>query len=96
MALHDLGLASGNLCLEATARGFCAHMMAGISPEKAQTTFRIPDTHLPANALAIGYPGDSENLDDSLKQREQAPRTRKRLSEFVFTGFWENTAEFLK
>src|SRR5438309_679557 len=29
-ALHDLGLAAGNLCLEATARGLAVHQMIGI------------------------------------------------------------------
>src|SRR5688500_16361669 len=31
-AVHDLGLASANLTLEATARGLCVHQMIGILP----------------------------------------------------------------
>ena len=41
-ALHDLGLASADLCLEATARGICVHQMAGILPDRARELFEIP------------------------------------------------------
>src|SRR5262249_1282160 len=54
-AVHDLGLAAGNLCLEATARGLFVHQMIGIVPAKARTLFRIPDGVQPLTALAIGY-----------------------------------------
>ncbi len=35
-ALHDLGLASANLCLEATARGLAVHQMIGILPDRVR------------------------------------------------------------
>ena len=34
-AVHDLGLAAGNLLVEATVRGLCVHQMIGILPDKA-------------------------------------------------------------
>ena len=34
-AIHDLGLAAGNLLFEATARGLYVHQMIGILPERA-------------------------------------------------------------
>ncbi|QLE45920.1 nitroreductase (plasmid) [Nostoc sp. C052] len=40
-AIHDLGLASGNLVVEATARGICVHEMIGILPDKARELFDI-------------------------------------------------------
>src|SRR5919201_1312740 len=41
-AIHDLGLAAGNLCVEATARGLFVHQMIGILPDKAREVFKIP------------------------------------------------------
>jgi nitroreductase len=35
-AVHDLGLAAGNLVVEATARGLRVHQMIGILPDKAR------------------------------------------------------------
>jgi hypothetical protein len=35
-AIHDLGLAAGNLVAEATARGLSVHQMIGILPDKAR------------------------------------------------------------
>jgi nitroreductase len=87
-ALHDLGLAAGNLCVEATARGLAVHQMIGILPDKARQTFRIPDHVQPLTGLAIGYAADPSGLPEKLKERDLAPRTRKPLAEFVFTGAW--------
>src|SRR5438270_3416151 len=42
VAVHDLGLASGNLSTEATARGLSVHQMAGILPDKAREVYQIP------------------------------------------------------
>jgi nitroreductase len=87
-AIHDLGLAAGNLCVEATARGLYVHQMIGILPDKAREVFAIPDGHEAWTGLAIGYAGDSAALPDALKARDLAERTRKPLAEFVFTGKW--------
>ena len=38
-AVHDLGLAAGNLLVEATARGLCVHQMIGILPDKAREVY---------------------------------------------------------
>ena len=40
-AVHDLGLAAGNLLVEATARGLCVHQMIGILPDKAREVYQI-------------------------------------------------------
>jgi nitroreductase len=87
-AVHDLGLASGNLCLEATARGLYVHQMIGIVPDKVREVFRVPEGVRPLTGLAIGYFADANSLPDKLKERDLAVRTRKRLKEFVFGGTW--------
>jgi nitroreductase len=87
-AVHDLGLASANLCLEATARGLFVHQMIGILPDKAREVYAIPEGVQPLTGLAIGYAADAGTLPENLQGRDLAPRTRKRLAEFVFSGKW--------
>jgi len=87
-AIHDLGLAAGNICAEATVRGLFVHQMIGILPDKARQTFAIPNDFQPLTALAIGYAADPKTMPEKLRERDQAPRQRKRLAEFVFGGTW--------
>jgi nitroreductase len=87
-AVHDLGLAAGNLLLEATARGLFVHQMLGILPDKARQIFDIPAGFEAWTGIAIGYRGDPTTLPDALRERENAVRQRKPLSQFVFAGTW--------
>lgn len=87
-AVHDLGLASANLCVEATARGLFVHQMIGILPDRAREVFHIPDGVRPLTGLAIGYAADLAGRTDPLSERDRTPRSRKRLAEFVFGGEW--------
>jgi len=89
-AVHDLGLAAGNLLMEATARGLSVHQMIGMLPDKAREVYQIPDHYEAWTAMAIGYKADPAKPPDALKERDLAPRQRKPLSEFVFTGQWGN------
>ncbi len=84
-AEHDIGLAVANLSVEAEARGLSVHQMIGILPDEAAKTFRIPEGAHALTALAIGYAaGPDESVDDALRQRDQTPRQRKPIAEFVF------------
>lgn len=91
-ATHDLGAATGNLVLEATARGIFVHQMIGILPEKARDLFDIPDGFEAWTGMAIGYQGDPMALPDALKERDLMPRQRKPLDQFVFSGKWGNAS----
>lgn len=85
-AVHDLGLASANLVLEATARGLHVHQMIGLDPDKAREVYRIPEGYEAWTALAIGHRADPGDLPDQIAERDTAERTRKPLAEFVFGG----------
>lgn len=87
-ALHDVGLATENLMLQATALGLQAHPMAGFDVEKAKTTYAMPEGFEPVAALAVGVPGDPNTLPEDRRERELAPRVRKPQAEFVFAGTW--------
>lgn len=91
-AFHDVGLASENLVIEATARGLFAHGMSGFDVEKARETFGIPASHEPVAAWALGWAGDPAALDEAARERELAPRTRKPLESFVYSGNWGEAA----
>jgi nitroreductase len=88
VALHDVGLATAELTLQAFSEGIFVHQMAGFDVEKAREFFAIPEGYEPVAMIAIGYPGDAEKLDETLRKREFAERTRKRTDEFVFRGKW--------
>ena len=87
-AVHDLGLAAGNLVAEATARGLFVHQMIGILPDKAREVYKIPEHYEAWTAMAIGYKADPAKLADALKERDLTPRQRRPLGKFVFAGQW--------
>lgn len=90
-AFHDVGLALGNLTLQAQELGLFLHQMAGFDVEKAQEIYQIPQNCEPVAAIALGYPGNVEQLEEDLKERQLSPRNRKPLEEFVFHDTWENS-----
>ncbi len=94
-ALHDVGLAVGNLVVQATAVDLVVHQMAGILPDMIRTQYAVPDTYEPLTALAIGYAGDPSALPDEIRERELAPRSRKSLPEMVFAQTWGQNPEIL-
>lgn len=94
-ALHDLGLASANLTLEATARGLFVHQMIGIEPDRARELYRIPAGVQPLTGLAIGYAADPNTRPEKYRERDLAPRTRKPRAEFVFSVRWGTPSTLL-
>ncbi len=95
-AVHDLGLAAGNLVVEATARGLCVHQMIGILPDKAREVYQIPEQYEAWTGLAIGYKGDPATLPDALRERDLTPRPRKPVNQFVFTGKWGDPSKLMQ
>jgi nitroreductase len=94
-AVHDLGLAAGNLLVEATARGLFVNQMLGILPDRARQIFDIPESFEAWTGIAIGYRGDPTRLPDALQERDRLPRQRKTLRQFVFCGTWGRPARFV-
>jgi nitroreductase len=79
---HDLGAANMLLALQATSLGFSAHFMGGFDAKKVIESFDVdPAVHEPGPCIALGYPGDPEQLEESQREKEIAPRTRKDISE---------------
>ena len=89
-----LGLALANLSLQATDLGLHVHPMAGFDNDRVRQVFGLPAPYEPVTVTAIGYLADSSTLPDDLRGREEAPRSRKALREFVFEGSWGEPASF--
>ncbi len=85
-ALHDLGAASAQLTVEATARGLSVHQMGGVRADDAHAAFALASNLQVVTALAIGYAGSGKDLDPEIAQRDHRPRERKPLSEILLAG----------
>jgi nitroreductase len=85
-AIHDVGLATAQMIVQAMAMGVFMHPMAGFHVDKVRELYGVPEDYEPVAAIAAGYPGDPATLSESLRQRELAPRVRKAQEEFTYRG----------
>ena len=93
VALHDLGLAMGNLSMQATELGLVLHQMAGVELERVREVYKIPEGFEPQTAIAVGYPTDDlSRLPENLRDAERGARTRMELPEFVFADRFGDAA----
>ncbi len=83
-AVYDLGQAVANLTVQASAAGLQVHQMGGFDPNAARELFAIPKGFDPVAVMALGYQ-DGPSAD-------AVTRTRKPLSDFVFSGSWGRPA----
>lgn len=92
-AEYGLGLAGGNLVLQAVHEGLVAHQMAGFDPEAIRRDFGLPPDAVARVAIAVGVQADPETLGGERDvARERSPRRRIPLAEFAFTGSWGHAA----
>lgn len=85
-ALHDVGLATAQLILQAESLGLAVHCMAGFDQDCVRSTYNVPDEWVPVAAIAVGYPA----------QEEPEERRRKPLEDFVFGGGFRRPAPFVE
>jgi len=94
-AYYDLGLAVGNLSVQATNVNIFMRQMAGFHPEAAASAYLIPDGFEPVSMIAMGFRGDTGSLPASLQEREKFPRVRKPLSELVFDDVFGKASDLI-
>lgn len=75
--------------MQVTALDLFVHQMAGFDIEKTRHEYVIPEGFEPVAGLAIGYLGKPDQLPDSLREKELAPRVRRPIKESVFAGNWK-------
>ncbi|HEU5236556.1 MAG TPA: nitroreductase family protein [Pyrinomonadaceae bacterium] len=95
-AAHDVGLAMGNILVQATALGLVVHQMAGFYPEKVRQAYSVPEGFEPLTTIAIGYPAEVDVLPETFRAQELGPRTRKPLNSFVFQGRWGEPSRLIQ
>lgn len=92
---YDLGQAVATLSLQAIAEGIYTHQMGGFDAAKAAGLFGIPEDYKALVVFALGYLGDHGELHHKLQKLELSPRIRRSTREFVFTGSFGHTADFI-
>jgi len=86
-AMHDVGMATAMISIQAEALGLRTHHIAGIHHDIIRETYAVPEEFKAVSAIAIGYQGDEALLpEEKDRSREANPRTRKPLEEIVFAG----------
>lgn len=88
-AHYDTGAAMNNIFLQAVGMELVAHEMGGFDRERATKELRIPAGVEPMAMMAVGHPGNPDELPEKLKERQDKTRTRKELSEIVFRSRWQ-------
>jgi nitroreductase len=86
LALYDVGLAVGQLGIQATSLGLHIHQMAGFDAEALTSSISIPSDLKALVVIAVGKYSDSTSLPDELQEREKVERSRKSLEEIVVFG----------
>lgn len=84
----DLGLAVGQMLVQARALGLHGHPMAGFDAAAAVEAFGIPDDKRPLVLLAVGRLAEEASLPDDIRERDTRERTRLPLTEVAFAGRW--------
>jgi nitroreductase len=87
-AFHDVGLAMGNMLVQATALGLFVHQMGGFSVDKVREICGVPGDCEPVAAIAIGYGLAADELPDQFREFDLNARSRKPASSFVFQDRW--------
>jgi len=85
-AKYDLSAANSFLSLQATELGLNVHQMGGYDGVVLRKSLNIPQEYELGVVMAVGYPGDSRQLPENLRIREEGPRNRLVQDEFVMNS----------
>lgn len=81
----DSGAAFENLALQGAAMNLVVHGMAGFDRDRARKDLGVPDDYDVEAMIAIGLPGDPEDLPPEIRQRE-VPSGRHPVSQLIREG----------
>jgi nitroreductase len=83
-ALYDVGQAAAHLTLQATAMGLLAHQFAGFDHDALADALGVPPTHRLLTGIAVGAPGDPDEVGERTAARDHRDRVRRELSQWAF------------
>jgi nitroreductase len=81
----DSGAAFENLALQGAVMGLVVHGMAGFDRDKARAALAVPGDYDVEAMVALGRPGDPDQLPPELQAREK-PSGRKPVREIIREG----------
>jgi len=82
----DAGMAVQNLLLQGTALGLATHPMAGFNAARARADLRIPDDYNVEAMIAVGRPGDPDQLPAELRGADRQPSGRRPARDSICEG----------
>ncbi len=87
-ARYDTGQAAAHVTLQARAMGLHAHQFAGFDKPAFAQAMGVPATHEVLSGIAVGVPGDPDEVDERTAERDHRPRTRRDLAQWAFGEEW--------
>ena len=81
----DTGAAWMSIALQAHSMGLVAHAMLGFHPQLARTNWQVPPEFDLHTIVAVGFPGEIDELHERLRERE-TPSERKPLEAIARPG----------
>ena len=91
---YDLGQSVAHLTVQAHELGLHVHQFAGFRHADVAAALGVPAGWRVMTGIAVGVLGDATTLDEITRAKEQLPRTRKPLTDFVFEGAWGRPASW--
>ena len=86
-AVYDLGQSIAHLSVQAHHEGLHVHQMAGFDKDAVRAAFGVDERFDPVTIAAVGVAADADALaNETLRERETAPRTRLPLEELVLVS----------
>ena len=82
----DAGLATENLLLQGAAMNLVCHGMAGFDRGKARRELRVPDDYDVEAMIAVGRPGDPNDLPEKMRELDLQPSGRNPIHSFAAEG----------
>ncbi|MCB0403027.1 MAG: nitroreductase family protein [Flavobacteriales bacterium] len=78
-AKHDLGLAVGNISVQAMSMDIYMHQMGGIDLDSIPERLHLPEGYEPVTAIALGY-----------FEGDMPEKTRLSLNDYAMKGGWKH------
>lgn len=82
-AQYDTGQAVAHFTVQAHAEGQATHQMGGFDRNAMRAAFDLPETITPLTVIAVGSLGSLDGSSDEIRARENAPRTRRAITDSV-------------
>jgi nitroreductase len=87
-AEYDTGQAAAHLTLQAHAMGLRAHQFGGFDKDAVAAELGVPGYYKVMAGIAIGVPGNPEDVPEQDRDREHRPRHRRPLARMAHGPRW--------